>query len=67
MAAPAALSRCGVGELLVVYHSLAGAEHLAGKRGLPRGLGLDAVLTAYARLAPSLGVGPAEDRVVRGC
>ena len=63
MVALGALDRLGVGELLIVYHSLTGAEHYIGKAGLES---LGAKLTAaYDRLAPSLDVTAAEDAVVR--
>ena len=60
-----ALDRLHVGELLIVYHSLCGAEHMPDKPGL---VGVEAKLAAaYERLAPSLGVTLQEDQAMRRC
>ncbi len=57
------LDRLHVGELLIVYHSLCGAEHVPDRPGL---VGVEAKLTAaFERLAPSLGVTPQENQAIR--
>eukprot|EP01043_Picozoa_sp_COSAG02_P022338 COSAG02_NODE_1159_length_14178_cov_12.360679_1_plen_764_part_10 len=57
------LDRLHVGELLIVYHSLCGAEHVPDKPGL---VGVEAKLTAaFERLAPSLDVTPQENQAIR--
>ena len=59
------LDRLHVGELLIVYHTLCGAEHMSDKLGLKT---VEAKLMAsYQRLMPSLGVTPQENCAVRHC